>query len=124
VYLLLAGFVCVSRIFQLCPRSCYDICVDLFLKLDLHPSRLQRVRHYATTLGLQNAHRRATVHPCLQQPQHPTSYLSTLPFLPANSALSETFSERFLDTLRAASGHDVNWLQAAQSVLKERSLDY
>jgi hypothetical protein len=54
--------------------------------------------------------RRATVHSCLQQPQHPTTYLSTLLFLPANSALSETFSERFLDTLRAASGLDVNWL--------------
>jgi hypothetical protein len=53
----------------------------------------------------------------------PYNYLSTL-LLPANSALSETFSERFLDTLRAASGLDVNWLQAAQSVLKERSLDY
>jgi WD40 repeat protein len=38
--------------------------------------------------------------------------------LPANFALSGTFSEQFLDTLRAACGHDMIWPQAAQTVFR------
>jgi hypothetical protein len=36
VYLLLAGFVCVSWIFHFYRRSCCDIYIDFFVKLDLH----------------------------------------------------------------------------------------
>ncbi|KIK36383.1 hypothetical protein CY34DRAFT_811336, partial [Suillus luteus UH-Slu-Lm8-n1] len=39
----------------------------------------------------------------------PHLYASALPFSPVNSALSKTFSARFPNCLRVASGRDVNW---------------
>ncbi|KAG2036722.1 hypothetical protein BDR03DRAFT_898125 [Suillus americanus] len=47
----------------------------------------------------------------------PHLYVSALPFLPANSPLSRNFSARFPNTLRVASGRDMNW-PAVQTVLR------
>ncbi|KAG1896110.1 WD40 repeat-like protein [Suillus fuscotomentosus] len=49
---------------------------------------------------------------------HSTShlYVSALPFSPLNSALSKIFSARFQNSLRVASGRDINWT-AVQTVI-------
>ncbi|KIK36843.1 hypothetical protein CY34DRAFT_810907, partial [Suillus luteus UH-Slu-Lm8-n1] len=46
----------------------------------------------------------------------PHLYVSALPFSPVNSALSKTFSARFPNCLRVASGRDINWT-AVQTVI-------
>jgi WD40 repeat protein len=69
-------------------------------------------------MSLQMSPRRAMVHSCLRPPQHPTTYVSALPSLPANLALPGTFSEQFLDTLRVTCGHDMIRPQAAQTVFR------
>jgi WD40 repeat protein len=46
----------------------------------------------------------------------PHLYVSALPFSPVNCALSRTFSARFPNSLRVASGRDVNWT-AVQTVI-------
>ncbi|KAG1815930.1 WD40-repeat-containing domain protein [Suillus subaureus] len=47
----------------------------------------------------------------------PHLYVSVLPFSPANSLLSRKFSVRFPNTLRVASGRDINW-PAVQTALR------
>jgi len=46
----------------------------------------------------------------------PHLYVSALPFSPVNCALSRTFSARFPNSLRVASGRDENWT-AVQTVI-------
>jgi WD40 repeat protein len=53
---------------------------------------------------------------------HSTShlYVSALPFSPLNSALSKTFPARFPNSLRLASGRNIN-LTAVQTVISEHT---
>jgi WD40 repeat protein len=51
----------------------------------------------------------------------PHLYVSALPFSPANSPLSRQFSSCFPNTLRVASGRDMNW-PAVQTVLRGHTI--